>query len=75
MCSYFKVIDHTIEEFPQLISKWKSKVTGNQNQLLNANQNVKKILVEPREPTIVVLIRGGVVIGEDTGEPWKNTRI
>ena len=42
---------------------------------MNANQNVKKILVEPQEPTIVVLIRGIVVTGDDRGEPWKNMRI
>ena len=42
---------------------------------MNANQNVKKILVEPREPTMVFLIRGVVVTGDDRGEPWKNTRM
>ena len=42
---------------------------GNQNPPhnpnLNPNQNIQKISVEPREPHIVVVTRGGVVTGVD----------
>ena len=68
-CSYYKYFDHTIEEFPQLIAKWHAKNLGNpiplQNPNLNPNQNIQMIYVEPREPNIVVVTRGGDATGEN----------
>ena len=46
-CSYCRAFNHYIEECPHIIAKWKAKVTGNQNQLPNANQNVREILTDP----------------------------
>ena len=47
MCSYYKVLNNNIEEFPHIIAKWKAKVTGTQKRPPNANQNVQKISVDP----------------------------
>ena len=42
---------------------------GNQNPPQNANPNIQNIYVEPQEPNIFVVTRGGVATGGDQGEP------
>ena len=39
-CSYCKSLDHTVKEFPQLISKWQDKTMGTHNPPQNANKNI-----------------------------------
>ena len=67
--SYCKSFDHTIEQCPQLIAKWKARTVRNpnpvQNPNLNSNQNIQMIYVEPREATIIFVIRGGATNGAD----------
>ena len=58
-CSYCEVVDHTVEECPQLIAKWHANNLGNPIPLENPNQNIQMIYVDPREENIVVVIRGG----------------
>ena len=65
MCSYYKDFDHTIEECPQLIAKWQNRNVGKKNPPKNPNMNIQNIYVEPREPSIVIVTRGGDATGED----------
>ena len=47
---------------------------GNQNPHQNANPKIPKISIEPREPNIVVMERGGIVVGtnqESTYGQWR----
>ena len=55
MCSHCKVQDHNVEQCPQLIAKWKARASGVPNPTQNPNLNVQMIVVELREPNIVVI--------------------
>ena len=67
MCTYCKSFYHTVEQCLQLIVKWKAQTIVNpnlvQNQNLNPNQKIHMIYVKLRETRIVVVTRGGIVIG------------
>ena len=56
-----------MEQRPQLIAKWKTQTVGGpnpvQNRNPNPNPNVQTIVVEPREPIIIVVTRGVVATG------------
>ena len=66
-CLYCKAFDHTVEQCPQLIAKWKVQTVGNPNALqnpnLNPNQNIQMISVQSREANIVVVMREGAATG------------
>ena len=68
-CTYCKAFDHTIEQCPQLIVKWLARIVINpnpvQNQNPNPNNNIHTNSIEPREPHIFVVTRGGVATGVD----------
>ena len=68
-CTCCKEFDHIIEQCLQLIAKWKARIVVNpnpvHNQNPNPNKNIQIISIEPREPHIVVVTRGGVTTGEN----------
>jgi hypothetical protein len=52
-CTYYRELDHAIEDYPQLVAKWKTRGNPTQNQ----NQNVQVILTERcNEGPIVAVI-------------------
>ena len=71
-CTYCKTFDHTIEQCPQLIMKWKDITIDNpnpvQNLNLNPNPNIQINSFEPRQPQSFVVTRASVAMGSD-----KNT--
>jgi hypothetical protein len=69
MFTYCRALDHSIQDYPQLVVKW--HVRGNKN--LNTNQNVQMILVErPNEgPREFVVTHRGARIGIDRIDEGK----
>ena len=74
-CSYCKYFDHSVEECPQLIVKWKARNLGNQNPPQNPKLNIQNISIEPREPNIVIVIRGGVATRSNQEAPYEQPRV
>jgi hypothetical protein len=64
-CNYYNSFDHVIEYSPVLLDKIQ--------EIRGGNQQVKLILVEPHgeDPRVVVITRGGIVIGEYKVTPRK----
>jgi hypothetical protein len=67
-CNYYNSIDHVIEECPMLLAKLQKRQGG--------NQQVQLISAEPHDedPRVIVIIRGGVVTGEDRVTLGKTTK-
>ena len=67
-CSYYKQ-EHNVEQWLQLLAQWKSHMVGaantTLNPIMNANSNIQMIVIEPREPNLVVVTRGGAMMGAD----------
>ena len=72
-CSYCKQ-EHNVEQCSQLIARWQAQTVGAANPTPNpvsnapnpnANANIQMIIVEPREPNVVVVTRGGATTGLD----------
>jgi hypothetical protein len=63
MCTYCRVLDHSTEDYPQLVVKWQAK--GNQNS--NLNLNLQMISTERcnEGPRVVAITRGGSRTGTD----------
>jgi hypothetical protein len=62
------VLKHAIEDYPQLVVKWKAK--GNQNR----NRNIQKISTEIRDegPKIIVVTCVGTKTGIDATNERKH---
>ena len=72
-CSYCKQ-EHNVEQCPKLIARWQAQTVGAPNPVRNpmlnapnpnANANIQMIVAEPREPSVVVITRGGATMGTD----------
>ena len=68
-CTYCSEVDHTVEECPQLIAKWKAKnvpqpqPNHNTTQNQNPHPNVQKILDEIRiQPVHVIIVTRGELL-------------
>jgi hypothetical protein len=66
-CSYCNSFEHVIEDCLVLLAKLQERQGG--------NQQVQLISVEPRreDPRVIVITRGGIVIGEDRVTPENTT--
>jgi hypothetical protein len=66
--TYCIALDHTIEDFPQLLTKWQAR--GNPNQNTHQYQNVQMISVEKHSegPKITVITCGGDHTGADVAD-------
>ena len=80
-CSYCRQ-EHNVEQFPQLITRWQALTVGEANLAPNptsnspnpnANTNRQMIVVEPWEPSVALITRGGVVMGADQAMPTEPT--
>jgi len=60
-CTYRKLLDHVINDFPLLVEKWWEK----------RGPNVKMFVVEPQEdhPHMCIVTKGGTKIGMDMMKP------
>ena len=68
-------MNHTVEEFPQLIAKWHDRNMVNKKPPQNANPNIQKIYVELRNPNIVFAIKGFVATEGDQEAPYRYPRV
>jgi hypothetical protein len=66
-CNYCNSFDNVIKDCPVLLAKLQERRGG--------NQQVQLISIEPRgeDPRVIVITRGGAVIGEDRVTPRKTT--
>ena len=66
-CSYCKGQDHNVEQFPQLVAKWKAITVATPNPPPNlnpnANANVHMIVDEPQDLNIVAITREDTITG------------